>query len=132
LSSARELLASGVGARAKGTSPEAAEIPATQLGSFSQQSCVDYYVTINSDGFDPSIAPGTGTPSHGGFVYYEVLELLDGLTTRGRIVGIDLVEVAPDYDHTGTTSILAAQILLNLIGRIFIRRQGCPTVTRIP
>ncbi|MCX7645905.1 MAG: agmatinase [Rhodobacteraceae bacterium] len=82
----------------------------------------DYYVTIDIDGFDPSIAPGTGTPSHGGFLYYEVLELLDGLARRGRVVGIDLVEVAPDYDHTGTTAILAAQVLLNFIGRIFAAR----------
>jgi agmatinase len=80
---------------------------------------VDYYLTIDIDGFDPSIAPGTGTPSHGGFLYYEILEFLDGLARRGRIVGIDLVEVAPDYDHTGTTAILAAQLLLNLLGRVF-------------
>ena len=77
-----------------------------------------YYVTIDIDGFDPSVAPGTGTPSHGGFLYYEVLELLDGLTKRGSIVGVDLVEVAPDYDPTGSTQTLAAQLLLNLIGRI--------------
>jgi len=81
-----------------------------------------YYVTLDIDGFDPSIAPGTGTPSHGGFLYYEVLELLDGLAKRGTIVGLDLVEVAPDYDHTGTTAILAAQILLNTIGRIVHHR----------
>ena len=79
---------------------------------------VNYYVTIDIDGFDPSIAPGTGTPSHGGFQYYEVLELLAGLVKQGKVVGVDLVEVAPDYDHTGTTAILAAQILLNFIGRI--------------
>ncbi len=79
---------------------------------------VRYYVSIDIDGFDPSIACGTGTPSHGGFVYYEVLELLDGLTKQGKVVGVDLVEVAPDYDHSGTTAILAAQILLNFIGRI--------------
>lgn len=79
---------------------------------------INYYVTIDIDGFDPSIAPGTGTPSHGGFLYYEMLELLEGLVKRGKIVGVDLVEVAPSYDHTDTTSILAAQILLNLIGRI--------------
>ncbi len=83
-----------------------------------------YYVTIDIDGFDPSIAPGTGTPSHGGFLYYEVLELLDGLTRQGHIVGLDLVEVAPDYDHSGTTAILAAQILMNTIGRIMHRRAG--------
>lgn len=81
-----------------------------------------YYLTIDIDGFDPSIAAGTGTPSHGGFLYYEGLEFIAGLAKRGTIVGIDLVEVAPDYDHTGSTAILAAQILLNTIGRIFHAR----------
>lgn len=81
-----------------------------------------YYVTIDIDGFDPSIAPGTGTPSHGGFLYYEVLELLQGLTKRGEVIGIDLVEVAPDYDQSGSTSFLAAQILMNFIGFIFYER----------
>ena len=83
-----------------------------------------YYVTIDIDGFDPSIAPGTGTPSHGGFTYYEGLELLAGLCRRGRVVGVDLVEVAPDYDHSGSTTTLAAQVLLNLIGRIMHAREG--------
>ena len=82
-----------------------------------------YYVTIDIDGFDPSIAPGTGTPSHGGFTYYEGLELLDGLTRRGTVVGVDLVEVAPDYDHSGSTTTLAAQLLLNFIGRILHHRK---------
>lgn len=85
------------------------------------------YITIDIDGFDPSIAPGTGTPSHGGFAYYEVLELLAGLAKRGTVAGIDLVEVAPDYDHAGTTSILAAQLTLNLIGRIMAVKGQAPT-----
>lgn len=83
-----------------------------------------YYLTIDIDAFDPSIAPGTGTPSHGGFLYYDVLELIDGLAQRGDIVGVDLVEVAPDYDLSGSTSILAAQILLNTIGRILHHGAG--------
>ncbi len=83
---------------------------------------VDYYVTIDIDGFDVSIAPGTGTPSHGGFLYYEVLEMLQGLSKRGNIVGMDLVEVCPAYDQTGSTAILAAQILMNAIGFIFYER----------
>ncbi len=83
---------------------------------------VDLYLTIDIDGFDPSIAPGTGTPSHGGFLYYEVLELLAILAKRNRVVGIDLVEVAPDYDQTGSTAILAAQLLLNVIGRVLHAR----------
>ena len=77
------------------------------------------YVTIDIDAFCPSIAPGTGTPSHGGFLYYEVLEMLQTLSERHDIIGLDLVEVAPDYDPTGSTSILAAQLLLNTLGFIF-------------
>lgn len=80
------------------------------------------YVTIDIDGFCPSIAPGTGTPSHGGFLYYEVLEILQGAARAHEIVGIDLVEVAPDYDPTGSTAILAAQVLLNFLGFIFHAR----------
>ena len=80
------------------------------------------YVTIDIDGFCPSIAPGTGTPSHGGFLYYEVLELLQQVAQAHDIVGIDLVEVAPDYDHSQSTAILAAQVLLNFLGFIFHAR----------
>jgi agmatinase len=77
------------------------------------------YITIDIDAFCPSIAPGTGTPSHGGFLYYDVLEMMQAVAKRNEVVGIDLVEVAPDYDPTGSTSILAAQILLNTLGFIF-------------
>ncbi len=77
------------------------------------------YVTLDIDAFCPSIAPGTGTPSHGGFLYYEVLELLQQVARNHEVVGFDLVEVAPDYDPTGSTAILAAQITLNFLGFIF-------------
>lgn len=80
------------------------------------------YVTIDIDGFDPSVAPGTGTPSHGGFLYYEGLELLDGIAKRCKVAGIDLVEVAPDYDQTGCTTTFAAQLLLNFLGRVMHHR----------
>ncbi|SPH21384.1 Guanidinobutyrase [Ascidiaceihabitans donghaensis] len=96
-------------ARALGALQLAARIPAGAR----------LYITIDIDAFCPSIAPGTGTPSHGGFLYYEVLELLQQVVRNHDIVGIDLVEVAPDYDPTGSTSILAAQLLLNLLGFIF-------------
>jgi agmatinase len=78
-----------------------------------------YYVTIDIDAFCPSIASGTGTPSHGGFLYYDVIEILQGLAKRGQVAGIDLVEVAPAYDPSDSTQILAAQVLLNFIGFIF-------------
>ncbi|AUC55325.1 agmatinase [Sagittula sp. P11] len=82
---------------------------------------VPVYITIDIDAFCPSIAPGTGTPSHGGFLYYDVLEILQQVARTHKVVGIDLVEVAPDYDPTGSTSILAAQVLLNLLGFIFAK-----------
>ena len=77
------------------------------------------YISIDIDAFCPSIAPGTGTPSHGGFLYYEVLELLKQVAHRNQVIGIDLVEVAPDYDQSGSTAVLAAQVLLNFLGFIF-------------
>lgn len=83
---------------------------------------VNYYLTIDIDGFDPSIAPGTGTPSHGGFMYYEVLEMIQGLSKKGNVIGLDLVEVAPTYEPVGITAILAAQLLMNALGFIFYER----------
>ena len=53
-----------------------------------------------------------------------MLEFLAGLAVRGRIAGVDLVEVAPDYDPARVTPILAAQLLLNLIGRILYFRNN--------
>lgn len=101
-------------------------ISVRQMRKLSAQGVIDripkgakVYVTLDIDGFCPSIAPGTGTPSHGGFLYYEVLEMLQAVSKRHNIVGVDLVEVAPDFDQTGGTAILAAQILLNFLGFIF-------------
>lgn len=101
-------------ARALGPSSLVARLP----------SAAALYITIDIDAFCPSIASGTGTPSHGVFLYYEVLEVLQEVSKTHRIIGIDLVEVAPDYDPSGSTSILAAQLLLNLLGFIFDARQS--------
>ena len=68
------------------------------------------YLSIDVDGFDPTYAPGTGTPEVGGITPREGLELLWRL--RGLdIVGADVVEVAPQYDPTSNTAQLGAQLL---------------------
>ena len=85
---------------------------------------VRYYVTIDIDGFDPSIAPGTGTPSHGGFLYWEVMEILQGLAKRGEVVGIDLVEVAPPTIRRASPRFLRRRCLLNFLGYIFHEREA--------
>jgi agmatinase len=68
------------------------------------------YVSIDVDGFDPTFAPGTGTPEAGGLEAREGLALLRGLHGL-HIIGADVVEVAPQYDPTTNTTLLAAQLL---------------------
>lgn len=82
-----------------------------------------YYVTIDIDGIDPSIAPGTGTPSPGGLLYDEVNELLEGIAKRGDVIGFDLVEVAPPYDPTGMTGQVAARIMLDLLSYVLKEKE---------
>src|SRR3954470_8993388 len=83
-----------------------------------------YYVTIDIDGLDPSIAPGTGTPSPGGFIYDEVNELLEGIAKRGKVIGFDLVEVAPPYDPAGMTGQVGARLALDLLSFVLKEKEN--------
>ena len=76
------------------------------------------YLTFDIDCLDPAFAPGTGTPVVGGLSSSRALRILQGIADL-NIVGFDLVEVAPAYDPTESTQVLAAQLLLNFIGFIF-------------
>ena len=72
------------------------------------------YVTLDIDVVDPAFAPGTGTPQVGGFSSAQILELVRSM--RGlNIVGCDLVEVSPPYDTGEITSLLAANLLYELV-----------------
>ncbi|KYH13944.1 agmatinase [Staphylococcus kloosii] len=81
------------------------------------------YITIDIDGIDPSIAPGTGTPSPGGLQYDEVNELLKAVAKHNEVVAFDLVEVAPTYDPTGMTGQTAARIMLDLLSYVLKERE---------
>jgi agmatinase len=72
------------------------------------------YVSVDIDVLDPAHAPGTGTPEAGGLTSRELLELLRGLDGLS-IVGGDVVEVAPAYDHAEITAIAAAHVLYDLV-----------------
>ncbi|CAA0097807.1 Proclavaminate amidinohydrolase [Starkeya nomas] len=80
------------------------------------------FVTIDIDGLDPSIAPGTGSPTVDGLLYHEVRALLQGVAARGNVVGFDLVEVNPFIDVEGQTSLLATTLILEFLGAIFAAR----------
>lgn len=83
-----------------------------------------YYITLDIDGLDPSVAPGTGTPSPGGFIYDEVNELLEEIAKRGKVIGFDLVEVAPPYDPAGMTGQVGARLALDLLSFVLKEKEN--------
>jgi agmatinase len=72
------------------------------------------YISIDVDVLDPAHAPGTGTPEAGGLTSRELLALIRGLD-GANVVGADVVEVAPAYDHAEITSIAAANVAYELL-----------------
>jgi len=72
------------------------------------------YLSVDIDVFDPGVAPGTGNPEPDGASYAELLEALRSLR-RHRIVGMDLVEVAPPWDPGGMTPIVAASLVRDML-----------------
>ena len=72
------------------------------------------YLTVDLDWFDPAVLPGTGTPEPGGFLWRDFAAVVDVL--RGhRLVAADVVELAPQLDSSGVSSVLAAKVTRSLI-----------------
>jgi agmatinase len=76
-----------------------------------------YYLTVDMDGMDPSIAPGVYAPAPGGVTFVEARQLIRGLVRKGRVVGMDVVEITPKYDVNQITCITAGRLIVNLIGQ---------------
>jgi agmatinase/guanidinopropionase len=72
------------------------------------------YVTLDIDATDPAYAPGTGTPEVGGFTSFQMLQMVRGLKGL-NLVGFDLVEVNPQYDHGDITALLAANLVFEFL-----------------
>ncbi len=79
------------------------------------------YVSLDIDSVDPAFAPGTGTPEVGGLSSFQILQLVRGLKGL-NIVGFDLVEVSPPYDHGEITSILAANLVFEFLSLLALRK----------
>lgn len=75
-----------------------------------------YYITVDADGLDPSVMPAVLGPAFGGLLYPQMHKLIHGLVKKGRVVGMDVVEIAPDRDHNRQTVIAAGRLIYNLIG----------------
>ncbi len=89
------------------------------------------YITIDADGMDPTEMPAVMAPSPGGILYREIAPVLRRIARAHRVVGMDVVEVAPSYDSVnGITAIMAGRLVMNVLGASWApdgamrRRQG--------
>lgn len=89
------------------------------------------YITCDLDVLDPSVLPGTGTPEPGGMSFSELVRVLVSLITRLHVVGIDVVELAPQLDHSGVSSVAGAKIVRECIIALD-RVAACRGVPKVP
>ncbi len=75
-----------------------------------------YYLTIDADGIDPTIMPAVVAQTPGGLDWMQLRKLVHGLVNKGRVLGMDLVEIAPAYDVGKITMIHAERLICNFIG----------------
>jgi agmatinase len=75
-----------------------------------------YYLTVDADGIDPTIMPAVLAQTPGGLDWLQTWKLIHGLVRKGRVVGMDLVEIAPSYDVGAITKIHAERLICNFIG----------------
>ncbi|MGB3256905.1 MAG: agmatinase [Ornithinimicrobium sp.] len=85
--------------------------------------CEGVYLSVDIDVVDPGAAPGTGTPEPGGLSSRELLDAVRRICLELPVVGIDVVEVAPPYDHADITAALANRVVLECLSAIARRRQ---------
>ena len=76
-----------------------------------------YYLTVDMDGMDCAVAPAVAAPMPGGVTYVQARRLIHGLVAKGRVVGMDVVEITPRTDVNQITCITAGRLIVNLIGR---------------
>ena len=76
------------------------------------------YLSVDIDVVDPGIAPGTGTPEPGGMLARELLRAVRQIVSQVDLVGMDVVEVAPPYDHAEITANLAHRVVMEAISAL--------------
>jgi agmatinase len=74
-----------------------------------------FFVTLDVDGLDPSVMPGTVALAPGGLMWWHIIELFEALAAKGQILGLNLVELAPKNDLNQISMIGAGRLMLKLI-----------------
>jgi len=89
------------------------------------------YLSIDIDVLDPAHAPGTGTPEAGGVTSRELLEIIRGFVGL-NLIGADVVEVAPAYDHAELTGVAASHLAYDLVSLLALRHRDTAAPTPEP
>ncbi len=77
----------------------------------------NYYLSIDADGLDPTIMPAVDGPAPGGMSFVQARQLIHGLVRKGRVRGMDIVEIQPSKDNASMlTCVTAGRLIVNLIG----------------
>jgi agmatinase len=82
------------------------------------------FLSVDIDVCDPAFAPGTGTPEPGGLAAADLTRAVRRLTTELPIAGMEVVEVAPPYDHADITALLAHRVVLEALSGMALRKAG--------
>ncbi|ACO46483.1 arginase family protein [Deinococcus deserti] len=77
------------------------------------------YISVDVDGLDPSVIPGTSSPEPDGFTYAQAMAVLAATARHNRVVGLDLVELAPNLDPTGRSELLCARLIMETLCEVF-------------
>jgi agmatinase len=76
-----------------------------------------YYLSIDADGMDPTVMPAVDGPAPGGLTFVQMREIIKGLVLKGRVVGMDIVEIQPSKDTAAKlTCVTAGRLIVNLVG----------------
>lgn len=95
----------------------------TEAFTIATDDCEGVFLSIDIDVCDPAHAPGTGTPEPGGITARQLLDSVRRICLELPVVGIDVVEVSPPYDHADITAALANRVVLEALSAIARRRR---------
>ena len=111
--------------RAPGSGRSTSGRPATcrTTGRARRSRCAWTALSVDIDVCDPGHAPGTGTPEPGGLTARQLLDAVRRIAYELPVVGVDVVEVSPPYDHADITSALANRVVLEVLSGMARRRR---------
>jgi arginase family enzyme len=95
----------------------------TEAFAIATDECDGVFLSVDVDVVDPGMAPGTGTPEPGGLTGRQLLDAVRRIAMELPLAGVDVVEVAPPYDHAEITAFLANRVVLEALSGIAWRRR---------